>query len=222
MPPVPAGALSTTSVRVSGRPLSSTTTNGLPVAAIASISSCCRPGRSRVERVAASPLISRGLADGGTTWSAAFAAATASAKPASDGQSSAGSSAGGSSLLSAQPWAYVVVPDDAAVMPVSTLTTSASSPRPHQGPSRSCWLSASGPITAVFLARRRAAASGPRSAASTIERAGSGAGRLAVGRGEEAGGADGLGLVDVRALEQAGAELDAQDPPYGVVEAPSW
>src|SRR3954465_15913889 len=42
-----AGAFAATSVSVNGRPLNNTTTNGLPVAATASISSCCLPGRSR-------------------------------------------------------------------------------------------------------------------------------------------------------------------------------
>ena len=61
--------------------MNSTTTNGLPVFAIASISSCCWPGRSMSEREAASPLISRDSPSASTTWSAALALATASAKP---------------------------------------------------------------------------------------------------------------------------------------------
>ena len=48
--------------------------------------------------------------------------------------------------------------------------------------------------------------------------AGRGAGGRAVGRGEEAGRVDGLGLVDVGVVEEAGAELDPQDPADRVVE----
>ena len=48
--------------------------------------------------------------------------------------------------------------------------------------------------------------------------AGCGAGCRAVGRGEEAGRVGGLRLVDVRVVEEAGAELDPQDPAYRVVE----
>src|SRR5919204_1909735 len=83
-----AGASSTTSSSASGRPLNSTTATGLPVALIARSSSSWRPGRSRVLRAAASPLISRVSPRASTTWSAAFATSTASAKPASDWQPS--------------------------------------------------------------------------------------------------------------------------------------
>ena len=65
---------------VSGRPLNSTTTNGLPVALIALISSSWLPGRSRTLRDAASPLCARDSPSASTTCSAALAAATASEK----------------------------------------------------------------------------------------------------------------------------------------------
>ena len=48
------------------------------------------------------------------------------------------------------PAANVVAPVLCSLMPSKTVTTSASRPAPHHGPSMSCWLRASGPITAVF------------------------------------------------------------------------
>ena len=60
----------TMSSSASGRPLNSTTANGLPVALTARISSSCLPGRSSVLREAASPLISRDSPRASTTWSA--------------------------------------------------------------------------------------------------------------------------------------------------------
>ena len=98
-----AGASSTTPSSVSGRPLNSTTTNGLPVALMRRISSSCRPGRSISEREAASPLCSRDSPSASTTWSAALAAATAASKPASEPHSAAGGLFGGSLVLSEQP-----------------------------------------------------------------------------------------------------------------------
>ena len=65
---------------VSGRPLNSTTTNGLPVALIALISCSWLPGRSSTVRDAASPLCARDSPTASTTWSAAWATATASLK----------------------------------------------------------------------------------------------------------------------------------------------
>ena len=67
-----AGAAPSTPSSVSGRPLNSTTTNGLPVALIASISSSCLPGRSISLREAASPLWPRDSPSASTTWSAAL------------------------------------------------------------------------------------------------------------------------------------------------------
>jgi hypothetical protein len=62
-----AGDEAATFVSVSGRPLNSTTTNGLPVALIASISSCCLPGRSISLRAADSPLWPRVSPSASTT-----------------------------------------------------------------------------------------------------------------------------------------------------------
>ena len=143
-----AGASPTMFSSASGRPLKSTTANGLPVALIAAMSSSCLPGRSSVLRESASPLISRVSPRARMTWSAAEATATASAKPASVPQPS-GSTCGASVLESVQPWANVA-PGLCSLTPSNTVTTSASRPAPHHGPSMSCWFRASGPITAVF------------------------------------------------------------------------
>ena len=72
-------------------------------------------------------------------------------------------------------------------------------------------------MTAVFLvgSNGRVASS---FFSSTIDLPAARAGRRAVGRGEEAGRVGGLGLVDVRVVEEAGAELDPQDPAHRVVE----
>ena len=81
----------------------------------------------------------------------------------------------------------------------------------------SCWFLASGPITAVFLA----GSSGripPSFWSSTIERlAALRAAATASGRSICASACGGLERC-VRVLEQAGAELDAQDPAHGVVD----
>ncbi len=65
-----AGTCSAIQGMVSGRPLTSTTTVGVPVAWIAFTKSSCRPGRSSEAREAASPLIS---ADSPTTTMATSA-----------------------------------------------------------------------------------------------------------------------------------------------------
>jgi hypothetical protein len=98
-----AGDGPSTPSRVSGRPLKRTTTNGLPVALIRAISSCCRPGRSISLREAASPLWPRDSPRASTTWSAALATATASSKPALEPHSSAGVLLGGSLSAIEQP-----------------------------------------------------------------------------------------------------------------------
>ena len=97
--------------------MNSTTTNGLPVFAIASISSCCLPGRSMFERDAASPLISRDSPRASTTWSAALAFATASANPSVVPHSLSGVFAGGSRFSIVQPWLNVAL-GDCALIPV--------------------------------------------------------------------------------------------------------
>src|SRR5258708_32154293 len=146
-----AGDLAATSASVSGRPLNSTTVNGLPSAAIRSISSCCWPGRSMLLRDVASPLISRVSPSASTTWSAALAAATAWSNPGPAGQSSAGLYCGGSVFGRSQALTNVVVPVLCALIPVYRETASWFLPVPHHGPSMSCGSSPSGPITAVCL-----------------------------------------------------------------------
>src|SRR5690242_3756503 len=145
-----AGDLAATLVRVSGRPLNSTTVNGLPSAATRLISSCSWPGRSMLLRDVASPLISRVSPSASTIWSADWAAATAWSNPGPTGQSSAGLYCGGSVFGRSQAFTNVVF-GSCALMPVYRLTASWSRPVPHHGPSMSCWSSPSGPITATDL-----------------------------------------------------------------------
>src|SRR4029450_12739398 len=146
-----AGDDAATFCSVSGRPLNSTTTNGLPVALIRSISCCWSPGRSSVVLDAASPLISRDSPSASTTWSAALHAATAWSNPGPAGQSAAGSYWGGSVCGREQACTNVVVPELCALIPLSRVTASWSRPVPHHGPSMAWPSSPSGPITAVFL-----------------------------------------------------------------------
>ena len=102
-------------------------------------------------------------------------------------------------------------------MPSRTVTTSASRPAPHHGPSMSCWFRASGPITAVLRDGSKGRTP-PSFWSRTIE-------RLAAFRAA----ATRVGLEHlrlglrrqerrVRVLEEAGAELDAQDPAHRVVD----
>ena len=112
-----------TRVRSSGRPLKSTTTTGLPVAATASRSSSCMPGRSRSLRALASPLISRVSPRASTTWSAAWAAATAAAKPASHPQPARVGCSAGRSSRGCRP-RVGTSPSLAAPSPASNVTTS--------------------------------------------------------------------------------------------------
>ena len=146
-----AGEEAATFVSVSGRPLNSTTTNGLPVALIASMSCCCLPGRPMSLREAASPLWPRLSPSASTTWSAELGRGDGGGEAASEPHSSAGVLSGGSLSRIVQPWAKVVF-GSCALMPASTDTASASLPCPHHGPSMSCWSSPSGPITATDLA----------------------------------------------------------------------
>ena len=94
-----------TSLSVSGRPLNSTTTNGLPVALIASISSCCLPGRSMSLRAAASPLMPAALAE--REHDLVGARSPRRPRPrsrASEPHSSAGCCPAGRCRGSSQPW----------------------------------------------------------------------------------------------------------------------
>src|ERR671922_469231 len=158
----------------SGRPLNSTTAYGLPLAFTASISSSCLPGRSSFERAFASPLISRVSPTATTTcWASASAAFTAAVsidvQPSGSRSLGSGSwSKGTSPFDSSQPAAYVA-PGLCSLMPSKTVTTSSSSPRPHHGPSMSCWFFASGPTTAVFL-EGSSGSTPPSFFSSTIER----------------------------------------------------
>ena len=166
-------------------------------------------------RDAASPLCPRDSPSASTTWSAPSAAGV----PAKPPHAVAGELFGGSRSSILQPSAYVTRARLCALIPVSTLIASASTPRPHQGPSMSCWLSAERPdhggvLGRVERQRRRA----PAFLSSTIERAGG----LARGGPRRGGRRNGRGGVEVhvRVLEQPRAELDAQDPAHGVVDAP--
>ena len=71
---------------VSGRPFISTTTYGLPVAAIALTSASCRPGRPIMLREDASPESAAGSPTATTVTSDARAALTAAPNPAVDVQ----------------------------------------------------------------------------------------------------------------------------------------
>ena len=64
-----------------GRPFMSTSTTGFPVDATASTRAFWIPGRSSVDRLAASPLIALDSPTARTTASASFAASTARAIP---------------------------------------------------------------------------------------------------------------------------------------------
>src|SRR6266850_321410 len=125
--------------RIKGRPFMSTSTTGVPVAATASSSCCCTPGRPRYARLAASPLMSCRSPSTRIATLARRAAATASANPAVDVSSIPA------------PRAYTTsVPEGTRVLiPWSTVTTSSGLPSVCQGPSGSSWLSARGPITAI-------------------------------------------------------------------------
>ena len=94
-------------------------------------------------------------------------AATAAAKPESSPHTSDGVLSGGSVFLSVQP-AVNVVFGFCFLRPWKTVTTSLSSPRPHHGPSMSCWSSPSGPMTAVDLLLLNGSL--PSFLSSTIER----------------------------------------------------
>src|SRR6185503_20110628 len=61
-------------------------------------------------------------------------------------------------------------PGTAALMPSTTGTTVAGSPRPDHGPSRSAWLLPSGPTTATDLTSGENGSVGPAFLSSTIER----------------------------------------------------
>ena len=81
-----AGALSASHPMVSGRPFISTTTYGLPVAAMACTSASCWPGRLMSLRDDASPESAAGSPTTTTVTSDAWAALTAAAKPDVDVQ----------------------------------------------------------------------------------------------------------------------------------------
>ena len=134
-----AGTCSAAHSIVSGRPFIRTSTTGVPVAATASSSCSCTPGRPIIERLAASPLISPRSPRARIATLACRAAATASAKPAVDESSIP------------DPCAYTtcVVAGTFDLMPCSTVTTSSGWPIVCQGPSGSGLLSARDPITAI-------------------------------------------------------------------------
>src|SRR5450631_2876278 len=81
-----AGALSASQPMVSGRPFISTTTYGLPVAAIACTSANCCPGRPMSLRDDASPESAAGSPTTTTVTADAWAALTAAPNPEVDVQ----------------------------------------------------------------------------------------------------------------------------------------
>ena len=211
-----AGEEAATFASVSGRPLNSTTTNGLPVALIASMSSCCLPGQ--VDLAAR-----RGLA--------ALPAALAEREHDLVGGLRRGDRRGepgvGAALVRGRVVRRVLVDDRAALREgrVRVLRLDAVEDRHGVG------VLALAPPRAehVVLVVAERADHGDRLGRVERQRravvleqhhrlAGRGARRGAVVGGHEAGRIGGLGLVDVGVLEEPGAELHAQDPPHRVVE----
>src|SRR5206468_5859771 len=115
--------------------------DGVPVAATASSSCCCTPGKPSDARLAASPLMSPRSPRTSTATFACRAAATAAANPA----------VAVSSMPAPCAYTTCVPAGTFALMPCSTVTTSSARPCVCHGPSGSSLLSASGPMTAMVL-----------------------------------------------------------------------
>ncbi len=101
---------------VSGRPFISTTTYGLPVAAICCTSASCCPGRSSAVREDASPVSPAGSPTTTTVTSAACAAATAAPKPPVSLQGSVTVNVGHPGTV------VTVAPGSAPLIPSATVT----------------------------------------------------------------------------------------------------
>ena len=214
-----AGASSSTLPSVSGRPLKSTTTNGLPVALMRSTSSSCSPGQVDLAAGIGLAALPARLAEREHDLVGGVRGRHGGVEPR-----------GRAALARVRAVRRLLVGDRAALgvrrRPRALLLDAVEdgdgvrvlAPAPPRAEHVVLVLGERTDHRGVLRLAQRERGRG----AVVLEQHHRAPGRLArlgaVVRGEEAGRVRRLGLVDVGMLEQPGAELHAQDPPHRVVD----